>query len=61
MSKNNSDSSNTNKGHSFMNENNSQMSKKQLSLIALPYKEQQGENVIKSFKTPLHRPLPNNI
>ena len=37
------------------------MSKKQLSFITLPYKEQQGEKVLKFFKTTLHRSLPNNI
>ena len=43
-----------------MNENNSQMSEKQLSFIALPYKGQQDKKVLKSFKTTLQRPLPNN-
>ena len=56
---NNNDDSNTNE-NSFTNENNSQMSKKQLSFITLPQKEQQGEKVIKSFKT-LHRSILNNI
>ena len=55
------DDSNTNNENSFTNENNSQMSEKQLSFITLPYKGQQGEKVLKSFKTTLHRSLPNNI
>ena len=37
------------------------MSKKQLSFITLPYKEQQGEKVLKSFKITLHKSLLNNI
>ena len=37
------------------------MSEKQLSFITLPYKRQQSEKVLKSFKTTLHRSLPNNI
>ena len=37
------------------------MSEKQLSFITLPYKGQPGEKVLKSFKTTLHRSLPNNI
>ena len=44
-----------------MNENNSQISKKQLSFITLPYKGQEGEKVLKYFKTTLHRSLQNNI
>ena len=58
---NNNDDSSTNNENSFTNENNSQMSEKQLSFIALPYKGQQDEKVLKSFKTTLHRSLPNNI
>ena len=54
MSKNNNDNGKNNNEHSFTNENNSQMSEKQLSFITLPYKGQQGEKVIKSFKTALH-------
>ena len=61
MNNNNNDDSNTNNENSFTNENNSQMSEKQLSFITLPYKGQQGEKVLKSFKTTLHRSLPNNI
>ena len=61
MNKNNNDDSNTNNENSFTNENNSQMSEKQLSFITLPYKGQQGEKVLKSFKATLHRSLPNNI
>ena len=57
---NNDDDSNNNNENSFTNENNSQMSKKQLSFITLPQKGQQGEKVIKSFKT-LHRSILNNI
>ena len=37
------------------------MSEKQLPFITLPYKGQQGAKVPKSFKTSLHRFLPNNI
>ena len=37
------------------------MSKKQLSFTALPYKGQQGEKILRSFKTTLHKSLPNNI
>ena len=55
------DGSNTNNENSFTNENNSQMSEKQLSFITLPHKGQQGEKVLKSFKATLHRSLPNNI
>ena len=58
---NNNDDSNTNNENSFTNENNSQMSEKQLSFITLPYKRQQGEKVLKSSKTSLHKSLPNNI
>ena len=36
------------------------MSEKQLSFITLPQKGQWGEKVLKSFKTTLHRSLPNN-
>ena len=61
MKNNNNDDSDTNNKNSFTNENNSQMSEKQLSFITLPYKGQQGEKVLKSFKTTLHRSLPNNI
>ena len=61
MNSNNNDDNNTNNKNSFTNENNSQMSKKQLSFITLPYNGQQGEKVLKSFKTTLHRSLPNNI
>ena len=61
MNNNNNDDSNTNNQNSFTNENNSHMSEKQLSFTALPYKRQQGEKVLKSFKTTLHRFLPNNI
>ena len=61
MNNNNNDDSNTNNENSFTNENNSQMSEKQLSFITLPYKGQPGEKVLKSFKTTLHRSLPNNI
>ena len=61
MNNNNNDDSNTNNENSFTNENNSQMSGKQLSFITLPHKGQQGEKVLKSFKTTLHRSLPNNI
>ena len=58
---NNNNDSNTNNENSFANEDNSQMSKKNLSFITLTYKGQQGEKVIKSFKTALHKYLPNNI
>ena len=61
VNNNNNDDSNTNNENSFTNENNSRMFKKQLSFITLPYKGQQGDKVIKSFKTTLHRSLPNNI
>ena len=61
MNNNSNDNSNTNNENSFTNENNRQMSEKQLSFITLPYKRQQGEKVLKSFKTTLHRSLPNNI
>ena len=61
MNNNSNDNSNTNNENSFTNENNSQMPKKQLSFITLPYKGQHGEEVIKSFKTVLHRSLLNNI
>ena len=37
------------------------MSEKQSSFITLTYKGQQGEKVLKSFKTTLHRSLSNNI
>ena len=51
---NNYDDSNTNNENSFFaNESNSQMSKRQLSFITVPCKEQQDEKlrkVIKSFK-----------
>ena len=57
---NDNDDSNTNNQNSFTNENNSHMSEKQLSFTALPHKGQQGEKVLKSFKTTLHRFLPNN-
>ena len=46
---------------SFTNENDSQMSQKQLSFITLPHKGQQGKKVIKSFKTTILRSLPNNM
>ena len=61
MNNNNNDDSNTNNENSFMNENNSQMSEKQISFITLLYKVRQSEKVIKSYKTTLHRSLPNNI
>ena len=61
MNNNSNDNSNTNNENSFTNENNRQMSEKQLSFITLPYKRQQGEKVLKSFKITLHRSLPNNI
>ena len=58
---NNNGDSNTNNENSFMNESNSQKSKKHLSfVVTLPYKGQQDEKV-KSFKTALHKSLPNNI
>ena len=53
--------SNTNNENCLTNENDSRMSGKQLSFITLPYKGQQGEKVLKSFKTTLHRSLTNNI
>ena len=53
MNNNNHDDSNTNNENSFTNENNSQVSEKQLSFITLPYKGQQGKKVLKSFKTTL--------
>ena len=53
MNDNNNDDSNTN------NEKLSWITK-QLSLITLPCKGQQGEKVLKSFKTSSHRSLPNN-
>ena len=37
------------------------MSEKQVSFIRLPKKGQEGEKVIKSFQTGLHKSLPNNI
>ena len=62
MNSNNNDNINTSVENSFTNENNSQMSEKQLSFITLPYKGQQGEKVVKSFKTTLlNRSPPNNI
>ena len=62
MNSNNNDNINTSVENSFTNENNSQMSEKQLSFITLPYKGQQGEKVVKSFKTMLlNGSLPNNI
>ena len=61
MNNNNNEDSNTNNENSFTNENDSQISEKQLSFITLPYKRQQDEKVLKSFKTTLHRSLPNNI
>ena len=61
MNNNNNDHSNTSNENSFTNESNSQMSEKQLSFITLSYKGQQSEKVLKSFKTALHRSLPNNI
>ena len=61
MNNNNNDDSNTNDENSFTNENNSQMSEKQLSFITLPYKGQQDEKVLQSFKTTLRRSLPNTI
>ena len=61
MNNNNNDNSNTNNENSFTNDNNSQISKNQSSFITLPYKGQQGEKVLNSFKTTLHRSLPNNI
>ena len=61
MNNNNNDDSNTNNENSFTNDTNSQISKKQSSFITLPYKGQQGEKVLKSFKTTLHRSLPNDI
>ena len=53
--------SNTNNENCLTNENDSRMSGKQLSFITLPYKGQQGEKVLKSLKTALHRSLTNNI
>ena len=61
MNNNSNDDSNTNNENSFINDNNSQISKKQSSFITLPYKGQQGEKVLKSFKTTLYRSLPNDI
>ena len=61
MNNNNNDDSNTNNENSFTNENNSQIYEKHLSFITLPYKGQQGEKVLKSFKTTLHRSPSNNI
>ena len=61
MNNNNNEDSNTNNENSFTNENNSQISEKQLSFITLPYKGQQGEKVLTSFKITSHRSLPNNI
>ena len=61
MNNNNNGNSNANNENSFIDENNSQMFEKQLSFITLPYKEQQGEEVRKSFKTTFQRSLPNNI
>ena len=49
MNNNNNDDSNTNNE----NEGNSQMSEKKLSFITLPYKEQQGGKVLKSFRRTL--------
>ena len=37
------------------------MSEKQLLFITLPPKGQEGKKVLKSFKTTLHRFVPNNI
>ena len=54
MNNNNNDDSNTNNENRFMNE-------KQLLFIILLYKGQQGEKVVKSFKTTLRRALPNNM
>ena len=57
----NYDDSNSVNDNSFINENNCQTPKKQSSFITVPYKGQQGEKVIKSFKTGLYKSLPNNI
>ena len=57
---NNNGNGNNNNDNNFTNENNSQTSEKQLSFNSLPYKGQEGENVIKYFKTVLHKSLPNN-
>ena len=57
----NYDDSNSINDNSFINENIYQTPKKQLSFITLSYKGQEGEKVIKSFKTGLHKSLPNNI
>ena len=58
---NNNDNSNTSNENSFMNESNSQKSKKHLSfVVTLPDKGQQ-DGKVKSFKTALHKSLPNNI
>ena len=61
MNHNNNGDNNTNNATSLRNENNSQMFEKQLSFITLPYKGQQGQKVLKSFMTTLHRSLPNDI
>ena len=45
----NYDGSNSINDNSFINENNCQTPKKQLSFITLPYKGQQGEKVINFF------------
>ena len=58
----NNDNINTSVENSFTNENNSEMSEKQLSFITWPYKGKQSEKVVKSFKIMLHnRSLWNNI
>ena len=57
----NYDDSNSINDNSFINENICQTPKKQLSFITLSYKGQEGEKVIKSLKTGLHKSLPNNI
>ena len=49
-SNNNSENSTANDENNFKNENNSQTSEIRLSFIALPYKERQGEKVIKSLQ-----------
>ena len=58
---NNNNYRNTDNESSFTKEKNSHMSEKQVSFIRLPKKGQEGEKVIKSFQTGLHKSLPNNI
>ena len=58
---NNNNSSNAENEKNFTNENNRQTSENKLSFITLPYTGQQGEKIIRSLKTALHKSLPNIV